>query len=369
MTAGFAVSRELNKLVSATVNHLWQSSVIFGLVSLLAFLLRRHPARYRYGLWLVSSLKFLLPFALLSGIGSRLTATSSKIETPCLFSLSLAAATQPFEHDPPLAAPSHLASSAIIVSVIGLVWLIGACIVVSVWVARWNSLRRICLSASELSEGREAEALLRAASRMNQKARVVLLESAEALEPGVFGFRRASLLWPSLLSDHLDDVQIESIMCHELEHVRRGDNAAAFIHMLVSMIFWFHPAVWWVQQRLIQEREQACDEAVLGIGYASHTYADGLLRACRFCVTARLPCVSGVSGLSLKERVLRIAHGAATQRLTLTRKMLLLFGGCLILAVPVLSGSVQTIEAYNFLTLTAPPVPPPPPPPPAPDSL
>ena len=44
---------------------------------------------------------------------------------------------------------------------------------------------------------------------------------------------------------------------------------------------------------LIAERERACDEAVLETGTAPHSYAEGLLKVCRFRLQPQLPCVAG----------------------------------------------------------------------------
>jgi len=48
------------------------------------------------------------------------------------------------------------------------------------------------------------------------------------------------------MSEHLDDAQLETVIAHELWHVRRRDNLAAALHMIVEAIFWFHPPVWWL---------------------------------------------------------------------------------------------------------------------------
>ena len=70
------------------------------------------------------------------------------------------------------------------------------------------------------------------------------------------------LLWPEGLSEKLDDAHLEAVIAHELCHVRRRDNLTAAVHMLVEAVFWFHPLVWWLGARLIDERERACDEEV-----------------------------------------------------------------------------------------------------------
>jgi bla regulator protein blaR1 len=72
---------------------------------------------------------------------------------------------------------------------------------------------------------------------------------------------------------------------------------------VVEAAFWFHPVVWWMERRLVEERERACDEAVVQLGGEPGSYAEGLLKACRFCVESPLVCVSGITGASLNRRI------------------------------------------------------------------
>jgi beta-lactamase regulating signal transducer with metallopeptidase domain len=92
----------------------------------------------------------------------------------------------------------------------------------------------------------------------------------------------------------------------EMCHVRRRDNLTAANHMVVEAAFWFYPLVWWIRARLVEEREQACDEAVLQSGSDAEVYAEGILNVCKFYVESPLACVSGISGADLRKRVVRI---------------------------------------------------------------
>jgi beta-lactamase regulating signal transducer with metallopeptidase domain len=49
---------------------------------------------------------------------------------------------------------------------------------------------------------------------------------------------------------------------------------AAAIHMFVETVFWFHPLVWWIGKRMVEERERACDEEVLQLGGEPRVYAE-----------------------------------------------------------------------------------------------
>ncbi|PYU53945.1 MAG: hypothetical protein DMG55_33135, partial [Acidobacteria bacterium] len=57
-------------IAPALGNHLWQSTLFAITVGLLTLILRKNQARARYWLWLAASVKFLIPFSVLVGMGS-----------------------------------------------------------------------------------------------------------------------------------------------------------------------------------------------------------------------------------------------------------------------------------------------------------
>jgi len=162
--------------------------------------------------------------------------------------------------------------------------------------------------------------------------------SRVSLEPGIFGIARPVLVWPEGISSRLDDAHVEAILAHEVGHVRRRDNLFAAIHMLVQAIFWFHPLVWFLGTRLVEEREVACDEAVLELGSKRQVYAESILKICEFCVGSPLACVSGATGADLKKRIVRIMTPAASRKLDSTKKLLLGVAAFLAIAVPIAFG-------------------------------
>ncbi len=117
----------------------------------------------------------------------------------------------------------------------------------------------------------------------------------------MFGIFRPVLLLPEGITERLTAAQLEAILAHELCHVRRRDNLTAAIHMVVETVFWFHPLVWWIRARLIDERERACDEEVLRLGSEAEVYAESILEACKLYLESPLACVSGVTGSDLEE--------------------------------------------------------------------
>jgi len=332
---------------SAFADHLWQSTMVAGIAGLLTFVLRTNSARLRYSIWFAASLKFLVPFSLLISLGGAFSwRTAPSSASPGIYSMEVL--SQPFTKSLPLAAPLRApsTSSAILVRLLPLlpwVWLAGFLVVLSVWMVRWFRVSAMIRQATLLSEGREFTALGRLGHLTRSLPPLTLRLSGSSLEPGVFGIFRPALLWPRSISNHLEDDHLEAVIAHELVHVRRRDNLAAALHMLVEAIFWFHPFVWWIGLRLIDERERACDEAVLELGSRPRTYAESILKVCEFCLSSPLTCVSGVTGADLKKRMVHIMTDHVVRKLNLSRKLLLWACACLVIVLPI---------AYGLLAVT-----------------
>jgi len=110
--------------------------------------------------------------------------------------------------------------------------------------------------------------------------------------------------------------------------------------MLVETLFWFHPLVWWIGAKLIEERERACDEAVIAAGGEPREYADAIVSVCRYYVESPLACVSGVTGADLKKRLRDILTGAAVCDLSAMQKLLLALAALAAASFPFIAGIV-----------------------------
>ena len=163
---------------------------------------------------------------------------------------------------------------------------------------------------------REIRAALAAASPVEFGFPIKVMSSPGILEPGVFGVLRPVLLLPEGIAARLTPEQLESVLAHELCHVRRRDNLTGVLHMIVEALFWFHPLIWWLGARLMEERERACDEEVLRLGNQPEVYAEGILKICDLYWESPLRCVSGVTGADLRKRIEEIMTNRSLARLS-----------------------------------------------------
>jgi len=215
---------------------------------------------------------------------------------------------------------------------VGLAWLAGFVFVVWGWGRSWLEMARA----------------RRSGVAVELDAPIPAVETSAMVEPGVFGIFRPVLLLPRGIAGVLTDEQMKAIVAHELCHVRSRDNLAALLHMLVEAVFWFHPLVWFLGARLVEERERACDEEVVGLGNRPEAYAEGILQVCRFYLQSPLPCASGVTGADLKQRVLAIMARGGGRRMTLSRRVLVAGTFVLAMALPVFVGVVHGQGALAF---------------------
>jgi bla regulator protein BlaR1 len=345
-------------LVPALGNHLWQSTVFVTAAGLLTLVLRKNHARVRYWLWLAASVKFLIPFSLLAAVGSYLPGSRGAAGTNAAF-VAIEQVSLPFTPPTMPVIPQVAASTALtqlLPALFAVVWLCGFLAVISHWYFRWRRVSAAIREAVPLQEGREVQALRRLERTGGiQKATEMLLSGA-SLEPGVFGITRPVLLWPEGISERLEDAHLEAILAHELWHVRRRDNLAAALHMVVEAIFWFYPLVWWMGARLLEERERACDEEVLESGSDRQVYAESILKICEFCLGSPLACVSGVTGADLKKRMAYIMTKNLSHKLDFGRKLLLSIAGLSAVAAPITFGLLHSPQSRAELRASNAPI-------------
>jgi len=321
------------------VEHLWQSTLCAVLAALLVLALPRSSARTRHAIWLVASLKFLVPLSLVVAAG--------RIAGAWLSTFAVLPGSSTFRWlDQSLgflridATPSSDSTTgAVLVGVLAAAWMCGTIALAVRRVVEWRGLWAVTRQASPLSHGREVEALTRAGVRFPQAAGVPIVQHASRAEPGVLGVVRPTLVWPAGLSGRLSNAELDAIVMHEACHVQRRDNLASLVHVAIETIFWFHPMVWWIGARLVDERERACDEEVLEMGTDNRSYAEGIVKVCGFCLRAPAAFVAGVGGAGLSDRV----EGILTWRASSTRVWTYLVPVALVLltaGVPVAAGAV-----------------------------
>ncbi|WP_420126765.1 M56 family metallopeptidase [Longimicrobium sp.] len=118
-------------------------------------------------------------------------------------------------------------------------------------------------------------------SRRLRLGRIVrLLREPGATVPMTWGIFHPVILLPGE-ADGWESERRRVVLAHELAHVRRWDALTQWIAHVALVVYWFNPLVWMAVRKLREEREHACDDAVLEIGTAPADYADHLLTIVR----------------------------------------------------------------------------------------
>ena len=315
-------------MMSAITNHLWQSTLFASVTGLLSFLLRNNRAVVRYGLWLIASLKFLVPFSLLIALGSQVVWHGAPSVDPPQ-ARAIEQIRVPLAQIASPARPSRRSSATSFDEILFALWLCGFVISTVTALKRWQQVRSLVSGSSPIP--------------INLPIRV--LSSRLHCEPGVCGILRPVLLLPEGLRENLTPAQFEAILAHELSHVRRRDNLTYSIHLITEALFWFYPPVRWIGKRLISERERACDEAVLQKGSDPQDYAEGIVAVCRFYLKMPSVCVSGVSGADLRRRVEMIMLNPIRKPLSVRKKLLLIAAGTAAVLLPLGIGMVGSTQS------------------------
>jgi beta-lactamase regulating signal transducer with metallopeptidase domain len=143
-------------------------------------------------------------------------------------------------------------------------------------------LRRIAKQATAVAASPECASLLRAGLRSAE-----LCTSVDVDRPSVIGFFRPRVLIPQMFFEKLSAPELEQIVLHEMEHLRRADDWTNLIQKISLVLFPLNPVLLWVERRLCVERELACDDRVLRVTNAKKAYATCLVNLAEHSVLRR----------------------------------------------------------------------------------
>jgi len=232
-------------------------------------------------------------------------------------------------------------------------------LLLALWVRRLLRFRTMLAAGQrlEIGAGVEEGLVLRLQAlraRLRLRRPVALVLSQEASEPGVWGVFRPVIVLPTSMARHLGSGELEAVLLHELAHVQRWDNLVGHLHMVLRSVLWFHPLVWWLDRRLLAERERACDERVVQVSGDSATYLRGLAKVMRWVVDGgvggRLAGVSSAYGSDLRRRISLIRRPKSPGVSVMHR--VTLAAACLLLGVSSLAAGPLCSVSSSFVLQT-----------------
>lgn len=268
---------------------LWQGMLVVGAVALCLRFVPRIAAAYRFAIWasvfvvLVGlSLFPLVPDAATSATGGVAAQVSANVSKPW-FSMD---------------ARWSLAIAAL--------WLIVSLFRAGGLALNTLRLRTLWKDAEPVQLDERVKRMLDTAVADCGRGPVEVCTTKTLQRPSVIGFFRPRILIPDWLYARLTQGELEQIVLHEAEHLRRRDDWTNLLQKLCLVVFPLNPALVWIERRLCREREMACDDGVIRVTRAPRAYA---------------ACLTSLAERGLERRVEALSLGAWQRRPELVHRV------------------------------------------------
>ena len=306
------------------LNHLWQATLFALLVRLAAAALKGSSARVRHAVWWLALLKFMLPGTLLLWAAQRIGMKLFWRTMPVMETFGAARLLRIVEPLAPSGGSDALLDASHPELYCGLtaLWFLGFGVLLLRW--GWQRLRfvRVLHAGGVAATAHEATALRRVCAALGVRRGLALLVSAQVKEPGLWRIWRPVVILPAGLSAQLSEAELDAVLAHEVMHYRRCDNLLSLAQLLVCFVFWFHPLVWWLDRRLLAEREFACDEGVIACGNAPQLYAASLWKVAQFGMGWAVAGAARATGSNLPRRIQKMLTTNYETKPALRRRVL-----------------------------------------------
>ena len=276
-----------------------QFTVLVAIVATALFFLRSLPPRVRTVVWLVVLLRLAIPAGLTSPWGA-LPASFARPPSATLPAvadgtivnrLPASEGSEASGSSAVAAGPTIPSGSAIPTTTSGaamsfgavlfMLWGVGVLGLLTLHAFRSARRRRRLAAAMEPLPAEIDRRIdqLRSELGMLRPVEVRVVRDDAISGPAIQGCLRPCILLPLSLTESWRREELDPVLLHELIHIQRLDPAVRALANLLQIAWFFHPLAWWVGRRLGEEREKACDDAVVRrLRGEKQTYVRGLLR-------------------------------------------------------------------------------------------
>ncbi len=314
---------------SIVVDALWQGALIAGALALFMRFAPRVSAAHRFAVWSA---------AFVALVGLSLTSLLPEFSS----STASAMAAQSVEHT---ARPWFSVDARWSLAIAAL-WL-AASLYRGVGLAIQSlRLRKLWKDAAPVELDERVAGLLANAMADCSRGPVEVCTTKRLQRPSVIGFLKPRILVPDWLFARITQGELEQIVLHESEHLRRRDDWTNLAQKICLVVFPLNPALVWIERRLCREREMACDDGVIRVTRAPRAYAACLTSLAERGLERRVEALSlGVwqRRPELVDRVHSILHGKGGLSPVGTRVLMGMLG-CGLLA-----GSVELAQSPELV--------------------
>ena len=198
-------------------------------------------------------------------------------------------------------------------------------------------------------------------NEVNSKHTIPIYSTAFLKSPVLAGFLHPRIYLPiHLISDFnagtISSTDIRYMLLHELQHYKHKDILIGYLINTVNVFYWFNPLIWYFLKRIRQERELACDSAVLQLLKETEykSYGNTLINFAETIALSPFPLTMEISGniKQLKGRILNIASfHQPTFKQKIRGYLICIFISTIIIGcIPILSVYASDQTGYHFDT-------------------
>jgi hypothetical protein len=126
--------------------------------------------------------------------------------------------------------------------------------------------------------------------------------------PAAIGFFKPAVVIPTWSLEELSPAELNAVLLHELAHLQRWDDWTNLAQKLLRAVFFFHPAVWFVESKLSLEREMACDDVVLAATSSPRAYAECLVSLAEKSFVHRGLALAQAAVSRMRQTTLRVSQ-------------------------------------------------------------
>ncbi len=166
-------------------------------------------------------------------------------------------------------------------------------------------LRKSCLPV----DAAKLDTRLQETLERNRSSRPVTLCTSDLVRvPTALGLVKPVIVVPHWVMKELSADELNQIVLHELAHLRRWDDWTNLAQKVVKALFFFHPAVWWIEKKVSLEREMACDDAVIAETASPRAYAECLAHLAEKTLVQRRMALAQAALGRIRQMSLRVAQ-------------------------------------------------------------
>lgn len=208
-----------------------------------------------------------------------------------------------------------------------------------------HALRRNC---TPVDAARMPAEVLQTLSLQNRR-KAALCTSELARVPAALGFFRPLVVIPCWALRDCSSTELNAIVLHELAHLDRWDDWSNLAQKVLRGLLFFHPAMWWIDNRLSLEREMACDDLVLARTANPRQYAECLVSLAEKSMLRRPLAMAQAAIGRISDTAARLAQILDRNRPSgaRTNKHVLAAAGMLVMGAAWLAPRAQWISFEN----------------------